>query len=288
MYIIVLHHYSNIVLHHSANIVLQYFAKLYYTTVLTLYYTTVLTLYYITTVTLYYITALTLYYIIVLRILTSCSSSNICRGWTDNSSWAPPSDHACAQASLQPCQRFRIASDYKCHVRGRGPHGDGPHGNEPQGLYYCSSSAKLPGDSDVHMLLVKGKPVSVPARSSNTYLVMKGTTFLTASLTLLSSDIVLPQPQNIALSPDLSPCPVRFLPCIRWSPAFIYSLTNRLLQSSGCEPPMGLYVSKGHPPESWLHYCANIVLHYCANIVLCYCANTVHYINVLYKPYYYW
>lgn len=120
MYIIVLHHYSNIVLHHSANIVLQYFAKLYYTTVLTLYYTTVLTLYYITTVTLYYITALTLYYIIVLRILTSCSSSNICRGWTDNSSWAPPSDHACAQASLQPCQRFRIASDYKCHVCGWG------------------------------------------------------------------------------------------------------------------------------------------------------------------------
>ena len=141
----------------------------------------------------------------------------------------------------------------------------------------------------------------MPARSSNTYLVMKGTTFLTASLTLLSSDIVLPQPQNIALSPDLSPCPVRFLPCIRWSPAFIYSLTNRLLQSSGCEPPMGVYVSKGHPPESYctivltLYYTTVLTLYYATVLTLyttlmCYinhiiidnCANTVSlYITVL-------
>ena len=138
------------------------------------------------------------------------------------------------------------------------------------------------------MLLVKGKPVSVPARSSNTYLVMKGTTFLTASLTLLPSDIVLPQPQNVALSPDLSPCPAHFLPCIRWSPAFIYSLTNRLLQSSGCEPPMGVYVSKGHPPESYctivltLYYTTVLTLYYATVLTLYYTTvPTLYYTTVL-------
>ena len=46
------------------------------------------------------------------------------------------------------------------------------------------------GDSDVHKLLVEGKPVL--AHISNTYPVMEGTPFLTTNLTPLSPNLALP------------------------------------------------------------------------------------------------